>query len=191
MQELLLAALGETFTAWTGKDRLLVNLEGHGREDLFEDVDLSRTVGWFVNVYPVMISTPSPWTPEAGARDVTRTLAKVPRHGLGYGLLRWMRDDEVAQTLAENPQPEVMFTYLGQLDQDLGAGMPLQRAAEVDGPAQCSDAIRPYLFEIIAFIRDGQLHVQWLTSRNRHRRETVRRLAERYVQTLKKIATSV
>jgi myxalamid-type polyketide synthase MxaB len=191
MQGLLLAALGETFTAWTGKNRLLVNLEGHGREDLFEDVDLSRTVGWFVNVYPVMISTPSPWTPEAGARDVTRTLAKVPRHGLGYGLLRWMRDDEVAQTLAENPHPEVMFTYLGQLDQDLGAGMPLQRAAEVDGPAQCPDAIRPYLFEIIAFIRDGQLHVQWLTSRNRHRQETVRRLAERYVQTLKKIATCI
>src|SRR6202034_2551918 len=59
--ELLLAALAEAFAPWTGSRRLVLDLEGHGREELIgagEDaggagLDLSRTVGWFTSVFPV------------------------------------------------------------------------------------------------------------------------------------------
>jgi len=39
---------------WTGERTLLVEQEGHGREDVFDDVDLSRTIGWFT-IFPVVL----------------------------------------------------------------------------------------------------------------------------------------
>ena len=38
---------------WTGRDDMVVDLEGHGRDHVFNDVDLSRTIGWFTAVAPV------------------------------------------------------------------------------------------------------------------------------------------
>ena len=53
--EVLLCALARAFRRWTGEERLLVDLEGHGREELFDGVDLSRTVGWFTTLFPVLL----------------------------------------------------------------------------------------------------------------------------------------
>ncbi|NJC74329.1 non-ribosomal peptide synthetase, partial [Planosporangium thailandense] len=56
VNDVLLAALGRVLGAWTGRDRILVDLEGHGREEeLFDGVDLSRTVGWFTTMFPVAL----------------------------------------------------------------------------------------------------------------------------------------
>ncbi len=195
VNDVLLAALGKTFADWTGESRMLVNLESHGREDLFKDLDLSRTVGWFVSLYPVTIETPNAshaddaasWNPAEAVATVRQRLQAIPHHGLGYGLLRWMREDEVARRLAAAPRAEVMFTYIGQLDQELGEGMVLRRADESDGPAHCPAATRPYVLEVIAYVRDGRLHVQWLSSRNWRQAATVERLAEGYLQALGEI----
>lgn len=192
INDVLLAALGKIFADWIGDSRLLVNLESHGREDLFDDIDLSRTVGWFVSVYPVAIETPlAPhWNPRDAVAAVRQKLQMIPQNGLGYGLLRWMRDDAVALRLAEAPQAEVMFTYIGQLDQDLGHGMALRRADESDGPAHCPEAKRPYAIEVICYVRDGQLHVQWLTSRSWRQAAMVDQLAQSYLQVLRQIITA-
>ncbi|MBW8720224.1 MAG: non-ribosomal peptide synthetase, partial [Variovorax paradoxus] len=53
--DLLLTALGRALCAWSGHGRVLVDLEGHGREDLFAHIDLSRTVGWFTTLFPVAL----------------------------------------------------------------------------------------------------------------------------------------
>jgi len=43
INDLLLTALAITMTEWTGRDELLVNLEGHGRQEaIIEGADLSR-----------------------------------------------------------------------------------------------------------------------------------------------------
>jgi hypothetical protein len=56
VNDVLLAALGRVLAQWTGRDRVLIDLEGHGREDdLFDGVDLSRTVGWFTTIFPVAL----------------------------------------------------------------------------------------------------------------------------------------
>ena len=55
VNDVLLAALGRVLCRWTGRDRVLVDLEGHGREELFDGVDLSRTVGWFTTMFPVAL----------------------------------------------------------------------------------------------------------------------------------------
>ena len=55
IDEMLLTAMALAFARWTGVGMLLVDLEGHGREALFDDVDLSRTVGWFTTIFPVAL----------------------------------------------------------------------------------------------------------------------------------------
>ena len=54
INEVLIAALVQTFETLIGQKKLLIELEGHGRENLFEDVDLSRTIGWFTTLFPVV-----------------------------------------------------------------------------------------------------------------------------------------
>ena len=120
INEVLLTALGQALGEWSGERRLVVNVEGHGREELAGDADVSRTVGWFTTLYPVMVE----WRAEqgAGARlEATKErLGAMPGKGLGYGLLRYGGDAEAALALAAQPQGEVSFNYLGQFEERYG-----------------------------------------------------------------------
>src|SRR5580704_17568111 len=84
---------------------VLVDLEGHGREEIFADLDLSRTVGWFTSLYPVRLDVGALDIAEAmaGGAALGRAVKSVKEHvrglkdnGLGYGLLRYLN----AQTAA-------------------------------------------------------------------------------------------
>src|SRR5204862_2912758 len=113
VNDVLLAGLGRVLARWTGRDRVLVDLEGHGREDLFPDVDLSRTVGWFTTLYPVALTVPVDGDPGTVLKSVKEQLRAVPRKGIGYGALRYLTD---AEGLHGPVPPQVSFNYLGQFD---------------------------------------------------------------------------
>ncbi len=112
INDVLLTALVETFADWTGRRNLLVALEGHGREDLFTDVDVSRTVGWFTSLFPVLLDISAATDPGEALKLVKEELRAVPNRGIGYGLLRYLSGTDALPA----PQPEVSFNYLGQLD---------------------------------------------------------------------------
>jgi amino acid adenylation domain-containing protein/non-ribosomal peptide synthase protein (TIGR01720 family) len=185
VNDLLLAALVRAFAAWTGEGTLLVDLEGHGREEIFPDVDLSRTAGWFTTVFPVALTLP----PGGGAREAIRgvkeSLRAVPRRGLGYGLLRYLPDrgagPESADRLAALPAPQVSFNYLGRLDAAAGEGGFFTLAPEpVHGAAGEIVAGAP-LFAIDALVLDGRLRVSWTYDPGRYLPATVERLASGFV----------
>ena len=92
INDLLLVALGRSLSEWAGTASLLIDLEGHGREDLFEGVDLSRTVGWFTSIYPVRLQAPAGGTAE-WIKSVKEQLRSVPARGIGYGLQRYLAGD--------------------------------------------------------------------------------------------------
>ncbi|WP_345033421.1 condensation domain-containing protein, partial [Kutzneria kofuensis] len=85
--DVLLSALGRALAEWTGRNEVLVGLEGHGREDIVDGVDLSRTVGWFTAEYPVALDIPAGDWGET-LKAVKEQLRAVPSKGLGYGALR-------------------------------------------------------------------------------------------------------
>ena len=142
INDVLLTALLEAFSDWTREQAILIELEGHGREDLFADVDLSRTVGWFTNAFPVLLEAKSGLKPRAALQSVKQQLSSIPRHGIGYGLLRYLNDDEAAaQQMRRLPKPEISFNYLGQLDQmldDSALFSPGARIVRKDSPWQCA-----------------------------------------------------
>ena len=137
VNDVLLTALAQAYVRWSGQGSLLVDLEGHGREELFDDVDLSRTVGWFTTLYPVLLHVPAGSGPGQALQAVKEQLRGVPNRGLGYGLLRYLSgDEELRQRLGELPGAGVCFNYLGQVDRGLPVGVGLTLAGESIGPSQ-------------------------------------------------------
>ncbi|MFG2905203.1 amino acid adenylation domain-containing protein [Kitasatospora sp. NPDC048286] len=108
---------------------VLIELEGHGREEFAEDVDLSRTVGWFTTAFPVRLE-PGTTEPGAALKAVKEQLRALPDHGLGYGLLRHL-NPATAPVLAELPTPQLGFNYLGRISAGHPAGADWSPAPEL------------------------------------------------------------
>src|SRR5207247_6583395 len=117
----LLAALGTVLSSWTGRDDVLIGMEGHGREDVIAGIDTSRTVGWFTSDFPVALTLPSPVDgPDDWGfvlKSVKEQLRAVPHRGLSYGALRYLSPpDSAAAGLREGPSPQISFNYHGRWD---------------------------------------------------------------------------
>ncbi|MCT9078845.1 non-ribosomal peptide synthetase [Streptomyces fulvoviolaceus] len=117
-QDVLLTGLALAVADRQGSAHVLVDVEGHGREELTPGLDLSRTVGWFTSLYPVHldldgIDVRDALAAETAARRVGELLRTLPDHGIGHGLLRHLNPD-TAPGLAEPPAPELGFNYLGR-----------------------------------------------------------------------------
>jgi len=188
INDVLLTAVTQTFADWTGAGSLLIDLEGHGREELFADVDLSRTVGWFTAMYPVVLKRVSGDGPGALLKSVKEQLRDVPRRGIGYGLLRYLRDDADTR-FTGLPKAEVTFNYLGQVDQALSGSSRFAWATESQGPSQSLRATRSHLLDVRAIISDSSLRVSFEYSENIHRHETVEQLARAFVAALRTLIT--
>ncbi|AWL35213.1 amino acid adenylation domain-containing protein [Streptomyces sp. SM17] len=190
INDVLLGALGRVLNTWAGGP-VTVALEGHGREELFDDVDLSRTVGWFTTIYPVTLVVPDgPWG--TALKAVRKTLRKVPGRGIGYGALRYLREpdhpDRVA--LAAAPPPRISFNYLGQWDSaDGGRGLVRDRLDAL-GADQAPGENRPHLIDVVAAVSDGQLRIEWMHAPSAHAPSTVRRLADDFATALRQIAAA-
>lgn len=188
INDVLLTALVQTFAQWIGERSLLVDLEGHGREELFEDVDLSRTVGWFTTIFPVLLDLGDVSHTGEALKSVKEQLHRTPNRGIGYGLLRYLsRDAATRLKLQALPQAEVSFNYLGQLDQVLSKPPLLGLAKESNGPDQSRLGSRSHLLEVNGFIAEGMLQLDWTYSENVHQRATAERLAQGFMEALKSL----
>ncbi|HEU4769164.1 MAG TPA: amino acid adenylation domain-containing protein, partial [Pyrinomonadaceae bacterium] len=169
VNDVLVTALVQTIAHWTGEQGVLLELEGHGREELFDDVDLSRTVGWFTNAFPVLIETKAELSPVAALHSIKQQLRAIPNHGIGYGLLRYLNDDtELVHEMRRLPVPQISFNYLGQLDQMLDEADLFSFADESCGMTRHPTARRSQLLEINAHISKRQLQVDWNYSSGFH-----------------------
>ncbi len=185
---MLLTALLDAFSHWTGEPALLIELEGHGREDLFDDVDVSRTVGWFTSAFPVrLLDTKTSLPAVAVLQSVKQQLRNIPRHGIGYGLLRYLDDDaDVARQMRALPEPEVSFNYLGQLDQMLNDSELFSTASESPNQNRQTrhpGARRSRLLEINAHVSNQQFQVDWNYSAEFHQQRTIEKLARNVLST--------
>ncbi|HEY0739193.1 MAG TPA: amino acid adenylation domain-containing protein, partial [Herpetosiphonaceae bacterium] len=188
INDVLLTALAQGISSWAGSARLLVDLEGHGREDLFDDVDVSRTVGWFTTIYPVLLDLRSGAQAGTVLKAIKEQLRRVPRRGIGYGLLRYLSaDPEIIRALESQPQAEISFNYLGQVDQALAADSLFRPGHEPIGPLQSPRNQRGYLLEINSIVAGGQLRLTWIYGEQIHRRETVERLAHNTLTALRQL----
>ena len=186
INDLLLTALARVVSRWTAQPHALIRLEGHGREDLFDALDLSRTVGWFSNVYTVRL------TPQASLADSIMTIKEqlraVPDKGIGYGALRYLGRESARQTLQALPLGSIVFNYLGQFDGSFDAPEALfTPSADSSGASQSAAAPLAAPISINGQVYAGELRLSWTFSGAVFERETVQRLADEYAAELQQL----
>ncbi|MEH1944144.1 MAG: amino acid adenylation domain-containing protein [Nostoc sp.] len=215
INDVLLTALVQTFTRWTGFYSLLIDLEGHGREDLFDDVDLSRTVGWFTSIFPVLLQLEDRNDPGEVLKSVKEQLRRIPNRGIDYGIWRYISPDEsdrvrgasrreallrspLASPLGRSaernqlqafPKAEVSFNYLGQFDQTQLATLGWKYAQESSGSIHSPKGQRRHLLTVNGLVVEGRLKLEWQYSEHFHSWATVKNLANDYIEALETIIT--
>lgn len=179
IDDLLLAALGSALEVLT-PGPWLVEVEGHGREELFDDIDLSRTVGWFTTVYPLLLE---PGADPLMVRDARRNL----RHGgIGYGVLRYMAGHSELRAI----RSDICFNYLGQFDQALSNGGPFKLTGETLRAFRSPRARRSHALEINALVSDGCFSVTFTHVETQHSHAVVQRFAAAFLDALRELGRS-
>ena len=181
----LLAALGVALRRWSDRQRFVVAMEGHGREPPFGDVDLTRTVGWFTSIFPVLLDVAQARPGLDGVADVERQLRAIPQRGFGYGALRYLCPDAPPE-LRNSDRPDISFNYLGQFDAARPGGLaPRLRLRRPMTPGDLGpDNRRFHAIEVEAYVVERRLRIEWLHG-EQHRSTTVRRLARFFAAALK------
>ncbi|MHC5598560.1 MAG: amino acid adenylation domain-containing protein, partial [Nostoc sp.] len=192
INDVLLSALGLVLSRWTNSESVLFNLEGHGREDIIDGVELSRTIGWFTTIFPVVLKLSAIDKHNLGnaLKSVKEQLRKIPNKGIGYGLLRYLNiDAEITAQLETILASEISFNYLGQFTQVVNTSSLMQLASESSGQSQSLQGQRSCLLDVNAIITNERLEINWIYSSNIHQQRTIENIAQDFVETLQELIT--
>ncbi|WP_195572654.1 non-ribosomal peptide synthetase [Paenibacillus sp. 1001270B_150601_E10] len=190
--QVLLGALGLALRKWCGGEMFLLDIAGHGRQLASQDRDVSRTVGWFTCIYPIVLSVPQTADPTNILQRVRKSLQEVPDQGISYGVIKYLRaeDNPYGETLGF-VKPSIFFNYMGQFGHeadnewfqliDNGAGL---------GQMLHGDNERAYEIEFVAKVMKGILYMNIFYSRKQISDVAVTRLANNYKAELLRIANA-
>ncbi len=194
INDLLLAALGLTIQEWAHIDRVLINLEGHGREGIIEGIDITRTVGWFTTQFPVVLDMRMGNDLSYSIRTAKETLRRIPNKGIGYGIIRYLVPAEKKPGFSFGQEPEISFNYLGQVGQEFDQGNPGKyNPLQVKISEMKMGDTRNSYFElkralfIDSIVIEGKLHLSFYYNRCRYRKSTIQDLSGFFQRNLLKI----
>jgi non-ribosomal peptide synthase protein (TIGR01720 family) len=188
INDILLTALVQAFGSWTGSYKLLLDMEGHGRENVIESVNLSRTVGWFTSIFPVFLTLENLDHPGECLKSIKEQLRQIPNRGFDYGIGYYLNSDLTIQSPLKNyPKAQVSFNYLGQFtSHQIGEiGWKLSQASS--GSIHSPLGQRSHLIAIHGIVVDGQLDIEWQYSENFHHQTTIKNLAAAYRDSLESL----
>lgn len=170
VNDLLLAALMKALSEWMGRDDIVIDLEGHGREDVMDGIDLSRTVGWFTTIFPVALHAEMNTDIAERIKYVKEKLRSIPHRGFNYCILKYIKDFDLPLNTG------ISFNYLGQVTiEGIDGSFELART-DVPGIID-SENMRPNLIDVICIVKDSLLSINILYSANKHKRETIENIA--------------
>jgi len=193
VNDVLISALAAAVACWYRGTEIVIDIEGHGREEIFPGIDLSRTIGWFTCKYPVRLDLGAFDCDDffAGGAAVGRIVKRVkeqlravPDHGIGYGILRYLRTDTAGELAGT---PTIAFNYLGRFA--ARTSTPWDLAPE-DVPGGHIDPAAPVgnAISIDAFTEDRAdgpyLRVTWSWPRAVLPEVAIAELADRWFQAL-------
>jgi glutamate-1-semialdehyde aminotransferase len=183
--DLLVAAVARAITEWSAQDTVLMDLLGHGREDLFEDLDISRTVGFFAWYTPLVLKVGG----NGWVQDVFRQIDSIRALGpMTHDLLRYMcKEGKVCEPMSRLPRAEILINYQGRFDDSF----PTSRLFTAGDPGKASDlpdGRRYYPLTIRGDIVQQRWVVTFVYSRKLHREQSIRKMAERVKQSLHELA---
>ncbi|AFQ57768.1 non-ribosomal peptide synthetase [Bacillus subtilis subsp. subtilis] len=177
-QDILLTAASLAICEWTGGSKLRIAMEGHGREHILPELDISRTVGWFTSMYPALISFEN-HRDELGTsvKTVKDTLGRIPNKGVGYGMLKYLTHPE-NKSITFSKTPEISFNYLGQFN-DIERQDTFRPSSLGSGKDITHTWKREQIIEMSAMAADKKLHFNLSYPPARFHRNTMEQLINR------------
>ena len=184
VEDLILTALYFTICDWADTNKLLLGIERHGRSPKPMSLDVSNTMGWFTSFFPILLKAPAADNPGPAITAIKELLRDVPNEGIGYGILKYLTQDETISASLDQ-QPHLIFNYLG-----------VQNTNEDDkGPVftQLWDSVRHplserhYSMEINAFVSNNQLNINWSYAKEVYKESTIEDLIQRLDLKLKTV----
>ncbi|MER0465970.1 amino acid adenylation domain-containing protein, partial [Bacillus cabrialesii subsp. cabrialesii] len=185
-QDLLLASVIHALRHWTNQSAFKLSLESHGREDVLDGIDVSRTVGWFTAIYPLLVKLNAdlPDSEECMVhvlKTTKDTLRRVPDKGFGYGVIKYLTQPD-KKDINFTGAPEISFNYLGQFESGSPAEVPEEDAFSFS-PLGAGDDIsttwnREQSLDISAIAAEGKMTVNMTYDNARFQRKTIEQLSE-------------
>ncbi|MDJ0839477.1 MAG: amino acid adenylation domain-containing protein [Acidobacteriota bacterium] len=187
IDDVLLCALVTAVAGITKNDKLIIAMEGHGREDLFDDVDITRTIGWFTAMYPVLLDLQGNTDCGNALKTIKEQLRQIPLKGLGYGLLRHLNENK-QQRFEDESKPQISFNYLGRFGGSGGQGESLLSfTGDGAGSDQPADAERAFPLEIVAVSAEERINLFYSYSGEMLDTALVEDLAHRHLTKLRNL----
>ncbi len=179
INDILLTALGMAIKDWTGEDNILINLEGHGRENIIHGIDVTRTVGWFTSDYPVILKIDNLEDLSYQIKSVKEELRKIPNKGIGYGIFKYLTLQENKKPLEFKLKPEIGFNYLGQFDQDVDQEF-MNVSTLSTGYSMSPKAERLHRIELNSMIIDEKFTLEVSYNKHEYNTSTIKDFIENY-----------
>ncbi|NOQ24952.1 MAG: amino acid adenylation domain-containing protein, partial [Bacteroidales bacterium] len=186
VNDILLCGLGYGVKKTLGNEKVLISLEGHGREDIFSDLDISRTIGWFTSVYPVLLDMTVDDL-SLQIRNVKENLRQIPNKGIGFGILKYLTPPELKDNVNYDIEPQIEFNYLGQFDSDVDQMSLFKIAKESGGNSVSPKRKNKCDFSIGGMIANGKLSVNITYKKKYYSEELINDLLENYKKSLLEI----
>ncbi|MSO00263.1 lichenysin non-ribosomal peptide synthetase LicA [Bacillus paralicheniformis] len=153
MNDILLTALGLALKEWTGQEDFIICLEGHGREDIIDGLNISRTVGWFTSQFPALIQMRHSGDIGYQIKQTKEELRHIPNKGIGYGIYRYLTEEgKKAQPIKH----DISFNYLGQFTEMADSGL-FTRSILPSGDPLSPETEKPNALDIVGYIENGIL----------------------------------
>ncbi|MFB5566016.1 amino acid adenylation domain-containing protein [Bacillus cereus] len=184
IDEVLLTALGQAIVDCTNQQTVSIHLEGHGREEMIEGIDLSRTVGWFTSIYPVHLNFQGTQTPIEGLKAVKEQLRRIPNRGVDYGILRYLNKGLLP---FYQQKPSISFNYLGQFDQVFSRDSLFMQETGFTFLDHAPDSKPSHLIDVIGMLKDEKLHFIWLYSREQFSKLKIQLIADGMLRHLRQL----
>jgi amino acid adenylation domain-containing protein/non-ribosomal peptide synthase protein (TIGR01720 family) len=177
ISDILMTALGITLCNWIGSEKIVIGLEGHGREHLQDNIDISRTVGWFTTIYPVLLRIEPGFDYGDLIKSIKEQNRQIPDKGIGYGVLKYIAKEPLLQ---QKDPWEIVFNYLGQVDNVINKSDWFTAATEATGTSESTSHEIVETISINGSVRSNNLCLTWRYSTAHFEAHTLQTLASNY-----------
>jgi non-ribosomal peptide synthase protein (TIGR01720 family) len=186
MNDILIMALALGVRDGFGVDKVALALEGHGREPVVTGIDVSRTVGWFTSLYPVVVPAPSGAELGRQIKETKEILHRVPNKGIGFGILKQITPAALAGAASTFLLPRISFNYLGQFDAEI-SNQRFNVATSGVGRSVADRFVREFELDVSAIIANRCLSLSITYGSKRFRKQTIESLLQKTVEHLERI----
>ncbi|MBB6625541.1 amino acid adenylation domain-containing protein [Clostridium gasigenes] len=193
INDILLTCLYLAMKEWRDVEQCMINLETHGRGDVFKRINIARTVGWFTSQYPLLLINDKCGLGDS-IKNIKEQIRKIPNEGIGYEILKYVTPKELTSELLFCIKPEINFNYLGQIDINLNS-KNFEKSKYIsanslgpDGKNNIGEMNQIYFPLIItSYVEGGIFNISFSYNNEEFNLEEIETLANIYTSCLEKI----